>query len=307
MSCLICQNNENLYDNPLEGFFIEMHQTHSKIDGDTTTNYHSIDKVDAVRFQICRDCLLKKVRNGFGVFILLNFLCVVLSIIGITAAPVIGGGLSVAVLMVGGLGLFFLLPPLVKRIIAGTQKRYSFYIWELASEKRIKSPGFLKEIQKTGKIDHSNDRELIDSKVVKWVIKWVIPGIIVFIFIVLFVFWLNSVPDITKTKPLDNSVNIAYLYVQADLTLVSFNGKKVKRSADFGAKAAVVNIPEGEHTLVFDYKSSDGSTIKTAKGFEITITFESGKFYTVNYKVEGSNIRVYLRPTEEGVYLISAP
>jgi hypothetical protein len=304
MPCLICQKNDNLYGDPIDGFKVGMHQTHSETVGDTTTHYHSVDSVQPVRFQICRDCLSKKVRKDLSVFILLSIFCAILSIIGIFAAPFIGGGLSLVVLCIGGLGLFFLMPPLVKRLIVGTKKRNSFYIWELASEKGISSPGFIMEIQTTKKIDRSNDRELVNSKAGNFAIKYIIPGIVVIIFIWFYTFWAASVPKISKAKPIDNSGNTICLYVQKNLTLVSFDGKKIKRSAGFGAKAAAVNVPEGEHTLVFDYSSSNGDTTTTAKGFEFATTFETGGFYLVNYKLlEDKKIRLYLRPTKEGVYL----
>jgi hypothetical protein len=110
-------------------------------------------------------------------------------------------------------------------------------------------------------------------------------------------------PDISKAKPISESSDTACLYIQNNLTLKSFDGRNVERSAALFAKAAAVNVPKGEHRLVFDYK--DGNS--EASGFEFTITFESERFYYVNYDKyteDGkSKIRVYLRPTEEGVYL----
>jgi hypothetical protein len=84
--------------------------------------------------------------------------------------------------------------------------------------------------------------------------------------------------------------------------LVLFDEQQVKRSVGFGSKAAAVNVPEGKHLLVFDYKEVSGNTTTTAEGFELNIPFESGEYYYVNYKKEKSKILVYWDKTEESVY-----
>ncbi|GHV92606.1 hypothetical protein AGMMS50268_31090 [Spirochaetia bacterium] len=81
---------------------------------------------------------------------------------------------------------------------------------------------------------------------------------------------------ISIEKPVDDSGNTACLYIQNNLTMVQFDGRKVRISADFGSRAAAVNVPEGIHTLVFDYEQNILGTTTTARGFELSIPFESG-------------------------------
>jgi hypothetical protein len=107
---------------------------------------------------------------------------------------------------------------------------------------------------------------------------------------------------ISIEEPVGNSASVACLHIQANLTLVSFDGQKIRRSAAMGSRAASVKVPEGKHTLEFDFKETVGDTTTTAEGFELNIPFETGQYYYVNYKKEGKKIQVYWDNTEEGVY-----
>jgi hypothetical protein len=110
------------------------------------------------------------------------------------------------------------------------------------------------------------------------------------------------VPDISKAKSLDGGKNTACLYVQDNLVLKLFDGQKVTRKAGFMAKAAAVNVPEGDHSLVFDFNDGDSK----AENFEFKAIFESGGYYYVNYKKykedKKNKVSIYLRSTEKGVY-----
>jgi tetratricopeptide (TPR) repeat protein len=146
---------------------------------------------------------------------------------------------------------------------------------------------------------------------------WMIGGVIVIVGLlgmgIVWVYRYFTTP-ISFEKPIDDSVNTACLYIQKDLTMVEFNGQKVTRSAGFGSRAAAVNVPEGNHTVVFNYKEDTGNATITADGLVLSIPFENGQYYYVNYEFldkngskirgykKGSKISIYWDKTEEGVY-----
>jgi len=147
--------------------------------------------------------------------------------------------------------------------------------------------------------------------------KVLCPEVIIFLIMVAVVMgslWIVGLvtPDISKAKPIDDSLNTAYLYVQKNLTLVSFNGKKIKkRTSPFWAKTVAVNVPVGVHTFIVDFKKVElgitgSQSTLTAKGFELKATFEDQKYYYVNWtKTKDKKISVFMRETEEGVFRAS--
>ena len=57
-------------------------------------------------------------------------------------------------------------------------------------------------------------------------------------------------PLLTAQYPTLNEKNAACLYFPKEITLIGFNGEKIKkRKADFGAKFGAVFVPPGKHTL----------------------------------------------------------
>jgi len=163
MECINCRGTSNLYE-PITGYKVQKHITHSETKGNTTTNYHSIDKIDPIDICICINCVAKRERKGIIGLFLINLFGVAILICsyllfvnGIIWFEILG-----LLLGLGGSCIFFTFLPIVKRLKAGSNKRKMFYFWEIAGERKnggISSPGVIRDL-KEGKIDFSNSREL---------------------------------------------------------------------------------------------------------------------------------------------------
>jgi len=150
----------------------------------------------------------------------------------------------------------------------------------------------------------SNKNETLASKFKTIIIATFITIVIFVCFGGIFMAIDLLTPNISIAKPVDNSENTACLYIQRHLTLVSFNGQKIRRTISFFSRAAAVNIPAGQNTLIFDYHKERLGSSTTAEGFQFNSYFESGKYYYVNWdrNLKENKISVYISETLKGVY-----